>query len=81
LSDTESRTSQQLGLLRDIRKTSIPFQIRAAPPNLRKFSGRAAQLLGKDREECIRHASQQGIPYSQLDSDELQRELDTFKKL
>lgn len=44
-------------------------------------SGRAAQLLGKEREEFIRYASQQGIPYFQLDSDELQRELDTFKKL
>ena len=44
-------------------------------------SGRAAQLLGKEREEFIRYASQQGIPYFQMDSDELQRELDTFKKL
>ena len=44
-------------------------------------SGRAAQLLGKEREEFIQYASQQGIPYFQLDSDDLQRELDTFKKL
>jgi predicted HTH domain antitoxin len=44
-------------------------------------SGRAAQLLGKEREEFIRYASQQGIPYFQLENDELQRELDTFKKL
>jgi predicted HTH domain antitoxin len=44
-------------------------------------SGRAAQLLGKEREEFIQYASQQGIPYLQLDSDDLQRELDTFKKL
>ena len=43
-------------------------------------SGRAAQLLGKEREEFIRYASEKGIPYFQLDSDELQRELDTFKK-
>lgn len=44
-------------------------------------SGRAAQLLGKEREEFIRFASQRGIPYFQLEGDELQRELDTFKKL
>ena len=44
-------------------------------------SGRAAQLLGKEREEFIRYASEQGIPYFQLDTDELQREVDTFKKL
>ena len=41
-------------------------------------SGRAAQLLRKEREEFIRYASEQGIPYFQLESDELQRELDTF---
>jgi predicted HTH domain antitoxin len=44
-------------------------------------SGRAAQLLGKEREDFIRYASEQGIPYFQLDGDELQRELDTLKKL
>jgi predicted HTH domain antitoxin len=44
-------------------------------------SGRAAQLLGKEREEFIRYASEKGIPYFQLDSDELRRELDTLKKL
>jgi predicted HTH domain antitoxin len=43
--------------------------------------GRAAQLLGKEREEFIRYASAKGIPCFQLDSDELERELDTFKKL
>lgn len=43
-------------------------------------SGRAAELLGKEREKFIRYASEQGIPYFQLDSDELQREFDTFKK-
>lgn len=43
--------------------------------------GRAAQLLGMEREEFIRYASEQGIPYFQLDADELHRELDTFKKL
>jgi predicted HTH domain antitoxin len=42
-------------------------------------SGRAAQLLGKEREEFIKYASAKGIPYFQLDSGELQRELDTFK--
>lgn len=44
-------------------------------------SGRAAQLLGKERGEFIRYASDQGIPYFQIDADELQRELDTLKKL
>ena len=44
-------------------------------------SGRAAQLLGMDREEFIRHASKQGIPYFQLQGEELQRELDAIKKL
>jgi predicted HTH domain antitoxin len=44
-------------------------------------SGRAAQLLGKEREEFIRYASEQGIPYFQLEGDDLQRELETFKKL
>jgi predicted HTH domain antitoxin len=44
-------------------------------------SGRAAQLLGMDREEFIRYASKQGIPYFQLEGEELQRELDAIKKL
>jgi predicted HTH domain antitoxin len=44
-------------------------------------SGRAAQLLGKEREEFIRYASEQGIPYFQIEGDELQRELDTLNKL
>jgi len=44
-------------------------------------SGRAAQLLGLGREEFIRYASEQGIPYFQLEGDELQRELDAIKKL
>ena len=44
-------------------------------------SGRAAQLLGKGREEFIRYASDQGIPYFQVEGDELQRELDAFNKL
>lgn len=44
-------------------------------------SGRAAQLLGKEREEFIRYAPERGIPYFQLEEDELQRELDIFTKL
>jgi predicted HTH domain antitoxin len=44
-------------------------------------SGRAAQLLKLEREEFIRHASEKGIPYFQLESDELQRERDALKKL
>jgi hypothetical protein len=34
-----------------------------------------------EREGFIRYASEQGIPYFQLEGDELERELDTFKKL
>jgi len=44
-------------------------------------SGRAAQLLNMEREEFIRYASKQGIPYFQVEGDELQRELDAIKKL
>jgi predicted HTH domain antitoxin len=44
-------------------------------------SGRAAKLLGMEREDFIRYASKQGIPYFQLKGDELQRELDAIKKL
>lgn len=44
-------------------------------------SGKAAELLGVGREEFIRRASEQGIPYFQLQGDELQRELDASKKL
>ena len=44
-------------------------------------SGRAAELLGLEREQFIHHAGEQGIPYFQLDGEELQRELDAGKKL
>ncbi len=44
-------------------------------------SGKAAQLLGLEREDFIRHASAQGIPYFQLHGEELRRELDSGKKL
>jgi predicted HTH domain antitoxin len=44
-------------------------------------SGRAAQLLGMEREEFIRYASKQRIPYFQVEGEELQRELDAIKKL
>jgi predicted HTH domain antitoxin len=44
-------------------------------------SGRAAQLLSMEREEFIRYASKQGIPYFHLQGEELQRELDAIKKL
>ncbi len=43
-------------------------------------SGKAAQLLGLEREDFIRHASAQGIPYFQLQGEELRRELDASKK-
>lgn len=44
-------------------------------------SGKAAQLLGMEREDFIRHASAQGIPYFQLHGEELRRELEASKKL
>lgn len=44
-------------------------------------SGKAAQLLSLGREEFIVYASEQGIPYFQLEGEELRRELDASKKL
>ena len=44
-------------------------------------SGKAAQLLGVEREDFIRHASARGIPYFQLRGEDLRRELDASKKL
>jgi predicted HTH domain antitoxin len=44
-------------------------------------SGRSAELLGLEREDFIRHASAQGIPYFQLQGEELRQELDASKKL
>lgn len=44
-------------------------------------SGKAAELLGLEREEFIRRASAQGIPYIQLWGDELHREINASKKL
>jgi len=44
-------------------------------------SGRAAQLLAMEREEFLRYASAHGIPYFQLEEEELRRELDAVKKL
>ena len=43
-------------------------------------SGKAAQLLGLEREDFIRQASAQGIPYFQLRGDDLRRELDASKQ-
>ena len=44
-------------------------------------SGRAAQLLGKEREEFIRYASERGIPYLQLSDEELRREVEDSRSL
>ena len=43
-------------------------------------SGKAAQLLGLEREDFIRQASVQGIPYFQLRGEDLRRELDASKQ-
>jgi predicted HTH domain antitoxin len=39
-------------------------------------SGRAAEVLGISREEFIRYASERGIPYFQVEAEELRRELE-----
>ena len=43
-------------------------------------SGKAAELLGLEREDFIRQASAKGIPYFQLRGEDLQRELDASKQ-
>jgi len=43
--------------------------------------GRAAEILHLSREGFIRFASERGIPYFQLDGDELRREVDTSESL
>jgi predicted HTH domain antitoxin len=45
------------------------------------LSGKAAELLAMRREEFIRHASRLGIPYIDLDSVELERELESAQHL
>ena len=42
-------------------------------------SGKAAELMGSDRVEFIKHAGRQGIPYFQLSREELRQELDQAK--
>lgn len=44
-------------------------------------SGKAAELLGRDRAEFIAYAGRLGIPYLDLDEVELARELDAVHKL
>jgi predicted HTH domain antitoxin len=44
-------------------------------------SGKAAELLAMTREEFIRHASRLGIPYIDLDSIALERELESARRL
>ena len=43
-------------------------------------SGKAAQLLGLEREDFIRQASAKGIPYFQLRGEDLRREVDASKQ-
>jgi predicted HTH domain antitoxin len=38
--------------------------------------GRAAEMLGLSRDAFIRHAASQGIPYFQLEGDDVRRELE-----
>jgi len=44
-------------------------------------SGKAAELLHRDRGEFIAYAGRLGIPYVDLDDVELDRELDAARKL
>lgn len=44
-------------------------------------SGRAAELLGMQRGEFIRYASARGIPYLQIDGEELRREVEDSRSL
>jgi predicted HTH domain antitoxin len=44
-------------------------------------SGKSAELLGMRRDEFIRYASERGIPYLQLDGDELRREIEDSRSL
>lgn len=43
-------------------------------------SGKAARLLGMERDTFIRHASDKGIPYFQLRGDALRQEIDASKQ-
>ena len=43
--------------------------------------GRAAEILHLSRADFIRFASERGIPYFQLDGDELGREVDASESL
>lgn len=44
-------------------------------------SGKAAELLERDRTEFIRYASALGIPYIDLDEVELEREIESARSL
>jgi predicted HTH domain antitoxin len=44
-------------------------------------SGKAAELLGMQRGEFIRYASERGIPYLQLSGEELRREVEDSRSL
>ncbi len=42
-------------------------------------SGKAAELLGMERFEFVRYASRNGIPYFDLDAQELKNEIETAR--
>ena len=44
-------------------------------------SGKAAELLGMQRADFIRYASERGIPYLQLSEEELRREVEDSRSL
>lgn len=44
-------------------------------------SGKAAELLGMERFEFVRHASRLGIPYFDMDKNEWAVEMETIRRL
>ncbi len=43
-------------------------------------SGKAAELLGMERFEFVRYASRNGIPYFDMDAQELNDEIETARR-
>lgn len=44
-------------------------------------SGKAAELLGMERFEFVRYASRLGIPFFDMGKEELERDLETAKRI
>lgn len=68
-------------LQRDVKETARELIVLGLYREGELSSGKAAQLLGRARGDFIRYASAKGIPYLQLTSEELRREIDTGDEL